>query len=221
MSMAKKLWKTAASQMASALNRADEIGGEVRDYLQDRIDKSETAQKAIGKVRDLRRSKKFKDPLEGRRRENAAREADKAAATAAAPPPTAAEIAAAEANKGFGDPSIAAQIYGRTSCPWSGRSIRLLEDRKIDYDFIDLDDEEENGGLEEKLVPETKQNTVPWIYLRGKFIGGYNALSEVDRLGQLEYATMSKEERAKAGPQAAKVEIAARENTDEVAPGEA
>ena len=37
---------------------------------------------------------------------------------------------------------------------------------------------------------------MPWIYLRGTFVGGFNALSEVDRLGQLEYATLSTADKA-------------------------
>ncbi len=40
--------------------------------------------------------------------------------------------------------------------------------------------------FEGRLIPETKQNTQPWMFLRGEFIGGFNALDEVYRLGQLE-----------------------------------
>ena len=61
---------------------------------------------------------------------------------------------------------------------------------------------------------------MPFIYLRGHFIGGFNALSEVERLGQLEVAMMSKEERANAPAHLRAVEIVARPNTDEVAPAE-
>jgi len=58
------------------------------------------------------------------------------------------------------------------------------------------------------------------VYLRGQFIGGFNALSEVERLGQLEVALMTPEERASAPAHLRNVEIVPRPNTDEVAPGE-
>jgi hypothetical protein len=69
-------------------------------------------------------------------------------------------------------------------------------------------------------VLETKQNTVPYIYLRGYFIGGFNALSEIERLGQLEVAMMSADERANAPAHLRSVEIVPRPNTDEVAPAD-
>ena len=122
-------------------------------------------------------------------------------------------------HKGFGDASIKAQIFGKKSCPWSGRAITLLERDKVDYDFVDLEEpEHESKAL--GLASETKQNTVPYVYLRGHFIGGFNALSEVVRLGQLEVALMSKEELAAAPAHIKAVEIVARPNTDEVAPAE-
>ena len=66
----------------------------------------------------------------------------------------------------------------------------------------------------------TKQHTQPFIYLRGQFIGGFNALAEIERLGQLEMALMTKEERANAPAHLKNVEIVARPNTDEVVPAE-
>ena len=54
----------------------------------------------------------------------------------------------------------------------------------------------------------------------GQFVGGYNATAEIDRLGQLQYAIMPPEVRA-SHPEASKITIAARPNTDEVAPADA
>ncbi len=193
--------------VSETLNKADVIGGELRDKLMARYQESERAQRVVAKLQRLRGNKDHGVEL---RQPGAARTAADNEESAAA--------STASAQTGLGDPGVAAQIYGRSSCPWSGRAIRLLEDRKIDYDFIDMDDED-HGGLDTPLIAETKQNTVPYVYLRGQFIGGYNALAEVDRLGQLEAATLSDEERA-ATPSTEKVVIAPRPNTDEVAPGE-
>jgi glutaredoxin len=202
--------KRATAKLFAALNRADELGGEVRDYLQERVatdPRYVSARKRLAKLM----GKSYESRAEVVKAQQV--RAEKTAAVAA----TAASTAAPK-KTGLGDPGLKAQIFGKKSCPWTGRAITLLERQKVDFDYIDLEEPEH----EAKLAPlsiETKQNTVPYVYLRGKFIGGFNALSEVDRLGQLEVAMMSAEERAKA-PAHLRVEISARPNTDEVAPAE-
>jgi glutaredoxin len=203
----KKLTQRATEKLFAALNRADELGGEVRDYVLDHVTHNPryvAARKRIASVL-------------GRGYESRAEAADKAARVektkAAAAAPTAAKVA-----KGLGDPSIKAQIYGKKSCPWSGRAITLLERHKVDFDFVDLEEpEHEPKAL--ALANETKQHTVPYVYLRGQFVGGFNALAEIDRLGQLDFALMSADERA-AAPAHQRIDIVPRPNTDEVAPAE-
>jgi glutaredoxin len=207
-----KWTKQATERVLAALNRADEIGGEVRDYIQDKL----TVDPRYVKAR-----KTFAKLL-GREyvsREEAAKQAAAAEAKRkadAAPTPAA---KAHDATNGYGNPDLKAQIFGKKSCPWTGRAITLLERHKLDYDYIDLEEPEH----ENKLVPlanETKQHTVPFIYLRGQFIGGFNALAEIERLGQLELALMTKAEREKLPEHQRSVEIVPRPNTDEVAPAE-
>lgn len=205
----KKWTKLAAEKVVHALNRADEIGGEIRDFLQDKVAHDEryvAARKRIAKLL----GKDFVS--KGEVQAKAVAKAEKVAAVAAVTP-------AVKAAKTLGDPALKAQIYGKKSCPWSGRAITLLERNKVDYDFVDLE-EPEHEAKATALAIETNQHTVPYIYLRGKFIGGFNALSEVDRLGQLEVAMMSEEERKNAPAHLRSVEIVARPNTDEVAPAE-
>lgn len=210
----KKWTKQATERVFAALNRADEIGGEVRDFIQDRIvvdPRYVKARKTLAKL--LGRTYESRDEASSR-----AKAAEAARKAAAAPtPPTTKQKAAAQA--GFGNPDLKAQIYGRKSCPWTGRSITLLERHKLDYDYVDLDEPEHEAKLA-PLQAETRQHTVPFVYLRGQFIGGFNALAEVERLGQLEFALMSKEERANAPAHLRSIEIVARPNTDEVAPAE-
>jgi glutaredoxin len=85
----------------------------------------------------------------------------------------------------LGDVSIAAQVYGKRTDMWSGRANRLLAEHGVDARFIDLDDPDQRT-FEMRLVRDTKQYELPWVFLRGEFIGGYNALDELTRLGQLE-----------------------------------
>ncbi len=202
--------KQASERLMAALNRADELGGELRDYLQERVatdPRYVKARKAVAKL--LGRNYVSQEEAQTK----AAVKADKTAAVAAVTPTK-------KEQKGFGDPSLKAQIFGKKSCPWSGRAITLLERHKVDYDFVDLD-EPEHEAKALGLATETRQNTVPYVYLRGQFIGGFNALSEVERLGQLEVALMSTEERANAPAHLKLVEIVPRPNTDEVVPADA
>jgi glutaredoxin len=211
----------AMSKLVSALNRADEIGGELRDYVQDRMAHDPRVAQVRSQIARLL-GRKDPQPDPAARPTAAAATPASAPAPAASPAPAAASPAASvdARPKGFGDPSIKAQIFGKRSCPWSGRAISLLERHKVDFDFVDLE-EPEHEAKQVKLTQETRQNTVPYVYLRGQFVGGFNALSEIERLGQLEVALMSKEELTRAPAHLRGVEIVPRPNTDEVAPAEA
>jgi glutaredoxin len=201
--MANKL----TGKVLGALNRADELGGEVRDWIQERVlvdPRYVAARKRVAR-------------LFGRGYESVGEAAAKASAAEQQRAASAAKTPAAAAKKGLGDPSIKAQVYGRKSCAWSGRAITILEKHKVDFDHVDLDDPEFEN-LVTALVLETHQNTTPWIYLRGQFIGGYNALAEVERLGQLELAMMTPAERENAPAHLRSVVIVARPEKDEVAP---
>lgn len=202
--------KQVTEKVAAAFNRADEVGGEVRDYIQDKLANDPRYIKARRAWAKLV-GKTFESKAEATAKANAA-EAKRAAVAAPTP--------AAKPKQGgvLGDASIKAQIYGKKSCPWTGRAITLLERNKVDFDNVDLEEPEHEAKLLQ-LINETKQQTVPFIYLRGQFIGGFNALAEIDRLGQLEYAMMSKEEREKV-PAHARFEIVPRPDTDEVVPAD-
>jgi glutaredoxin len=206
----RRIFKTAAEKVVGALNRADEIGGEVRDWIQEKVvvdPRYVSARKRLAKAF----GKEYHSATEAAA--HAARQEE--ARAAAAPSPSAAPAAP----KGLGDPSIKAQIYGRKSCAWTGRSITILEKHKVDFDFLDLDDSDHENKLP-ALIRETHQNTVPYIYLRGQFVGGFNALAEIERLGQLEFALMTAAERAAQPEHVRNIVITARPNTDEVAPAE-
>ena len=216
----------AMSKLVSALNRADEIGGELRDYLQDQKQKLAhdprvaQARSQIARLLGRRDPQPQHGPAAGAAG-SAPPPAPAPTPAGSAPQPSAAPPAPVDAGaKGFGNPSIKAQIFGKRSCPWTGRAISLLERHKVDFDFLDLE-EPEHEAKQVKLTQETRQSTVPYVYLRGKFVGGFNALSEIERLGQLEVALMSKEELTRAPAHVRAIEIVARPNTDEVAPAEA
>jgi glutaredoxin len=118
---------------------------------------------------------------------------------------------------GLGDPSRPAQVFGRRSCPWSGRVLALLESNRVEHSYFDLDTYGGDSVLRE-LKLETKQDTVPYVFVRGRFIGGYNALDEIQRLGQLEYLVLSEADRAR-HPLHGRIEVAPRSHDGEHIPG--
>jgi glutaredoxin len=92
---------------------------------------------------------------------------------------------AAAAPRPLGDPTKPAQVYGRPSDPWTGRVTDLLGTKSAAYELVDLDDPR-HTGLSDRLVQETRRNQAPYVYVRGRYIGGFNAIDELERLGQLD-----------------------------------
>ncbi len=107
------------------------------------------------------------------------------------------EPAAKKAEEPIGDPNQPAQVFGRDADPWTGRVKLLLRDRQVDFSYVDLD-LDENLALGARLVRETKQVEGPYVYLRGELVGGYNAISEIERLGQLDDRILPADQRQKA-----------------------
>ncbi len=160
------------------------------------------------------------DELGGKLRE---RVAETLAARQAPLPPrrvavqSAAPATAVAPTSGLGDSTKAAQVFGRASCPWTGRVQALLEAARIEHTYFELDSYGGDSVLAE-LKRETKQDTVPFVYLRGRFIGGYNALDEIHRLGQLEYLTLAEADRAH-HPLHGRIAVAPRQHDGEHFPG--
>lgn len=212
MSMRERTSRRILQRLIAGLNRADEVGGEIRDFIQDRVLVDERY------VRLRRRIAALRGTTYVSRAEHDAQSAAEARARAdAAPPPASAAPAAQE---GLSTADIPAQLYGKNSCPWTGRAITLLESLKVDFDYIDLDDSD-NDHYAPRLEAETTQRTTPYVFVRGEFVGGFNALDELHRAGKLEYLLMSPEERKNANPALDKVVVTPRTRSDEVPPGEA
>ncbi len=117
----------------------------------------------------------------------------------------------------IGKPLLAAQVFGRGTDPWTLRALQLFEERGIECELVDLEAE---GGesFEVRLVRETHHPSSPFIYLRGDYVGGFNALNELDRLGQLDELVKTPEERAAAGGR--RRIVVPKRSGDDLAPGE-
>lgn len=88
-------------------------------------------------------------------------------------------------DKPLGDPNLVVQIYGKRSCDETARTVTYLRERSIVPRMIDLE-EPDNAALENRLVRETKRYATPWVYVRGKYVGGLEELAKHHRAGALE-----------------------------------
>lgn len=181
--------KDAGTRLLDVADRADERGGEIRDQIKE-------------KLRTSRRLAELKKALTTSPASDSKDQAENKVAPAPSPKKQPEVFS-------YGDARKEAQVFGARSCTWSGRSMRLFESAGVQATYLDLD-HPGSGSLREELRRETGQHTVPYIYLRGQFIGGFNALDEIHRLGQLPYLLLTEAERQQ-HPDHGKIEIAPRD----------
>ena len=73
------------------------------------------------------------------------------------------------------------KAYILKNCPWSKRSIRLLESLSIPYEAILI----ENDNDFKKVNSLSNHDTFPQIFLDNNFFGGYDELSKQSKLDYL------------------------------------
>ncbi len=74
-------------------------------------------------------------------------------------------------------------VYSTSVCPYCVQAKRLLKERAIPYDEIDVSDDEQ---LREQMVGRAGgKRTVPQIFIDGKHVGGYVELRALADAGGL------------------------------------
>ncbi len=74
------------------------------------------------------------------------------------------------------------KIYSTSWCPSCVSSKRLLEEKNIEFEEINI---EEIGMTREQLFKITGGMSVPQIIINNKSIGGFNNLFELSQSGKL------------------------------------
>lgn len=74
------------------------------------------------------------------------------------------------------------ELYTWSYCPFCQNAKRLLDNKGYKYEEHVLDDNEEKR-LE--LKTKTGQGTVPYVFIDGELIGGFDNLKEMDDKGRL------------------------------------
>ena len=74
-------------------------------------------------------------------------------------------------------------MYCTEVCPYCQRAERLLKSKGVKINKIRVD--QERGKLKE-MIKRTGRNTVPQIYIGDKHVGGFDDLSELDIMDELD-----------------------------------
>ncbi len=73
-------------------------------------------------------------------------------------------------------------VYSKTGCSYCRLTEELLEKNNIPYEVVELTN---NQDLIIKLVKQTGQTTVPYVFVNDEFIGGYQNLRALNESGGL------------------------------------
>lgn len=83
---------------------------------------------------------------------------------------------------------VVAFIKGSRSAPLCGfsqRVVGILESEGVDYESVDVLDDEYNSGLRETLKKYSSWPTFPQIFVNGELVGGCDILSSMHENGEL------------------------------------
>jgi len=78
---------------------------------------------------------------------------------------------------------VKVQMYATGWCPYCERARRLLRDKHVDFEEIDV---EERPEAREQMTARSGRQTVPQIFIGDKHVGGYDDLYDLDAAGGLD-----------------------------------
>lgn len=75
------------------------------------------------------------------------------------------------------------QIYFKDWCPYSQRALKLLDDKGVDFEAIDV-----TNDLERELEMRGRagRTSVPQIFVGAQHLGGYDDIAALDKAGMLD-----------------------------------
>jgi len=76
------------------------------------------------------------------------------------------------------------EIYFKSWCSYSQRALALLESKGVDYKAIDLT--HDAYELEQEMRDRAGRKSVPQIFINGQHIGGYDDITALDSVGELD-----------------------------------
>lgn len=86
------------------------------------------------------------------------------------------------------DKEVVAFIKGSRNAPQCGfsqRVVGILQSHGVDFESVDVLDEEHNYGLRETLKTYSNWPTFPQVFVKGEFVGGCDIISSMAEKGEL------------------------------------
>jgi glutaredoxin 3 len=80
-------------------------------------------------------------------------------------------------------------IYLTPTCPYCNMAIKLLKDKGLSYDAINVGG---NSALWQEMEQISGRNTVPQIFIGSHHVGGFDDLSAANASGELDKIMRSK-----------------------------
>ena len=71
------------------------------------------------------------------------------------------------------------EIYFKSWCPYSRRALALLTSKGVDFNAIDLTDDDADE-LEQQMRERSGRTSVPQIFIDGRHIGGYDDIAALE-----------------------------------------
>lgn len=75
------------------------------------------------------------------------------------------------------------EIYTSPTCGFCIAAKKLLDDKQIAFNETDVAN---NQALRNELIEKTGHRTVPIIFVKGQFVGGYDDLHAINQSGELD-----------------------------------
>ncbi|MGO1367767.1 MAG: glutaredoxin 3 [Senegalia sp. (in: firmicutes)] len=75
------------------------------------------------------------------------------------------------------------KIYTTSTCPFCLRAKRLMDNKGVEYEEIEISN---NMEKLEELKKETNSSTVPQIFVDNKFIGGCDEIVALHKKGEFD-----------------------------------
>lgn len=74
-------------------------------------------------------------------------------------------------------------VYMKPTCSYSVRALKLLEERELAFDTIDVS---KDSMLKQEMIDKSGRTTTPQIFVGEYHVGGYDDLVGLDSTGKLD-----------------------------------
>ena len=85
------------------------------------------------------------------------------------------------------------EIYFKDWCPYSQRALTLLHEKNVDFEAIDVTDDQER---ELEMRERAGRTSVPQVFVDDLHLGGYDDIAALDQAGKLDALLESRASKA-------------------------